>query len=199
MPADFFALLGLPRAAALSGDEVRTAFQKAAAAIHPDAAADETERTKRTAAFTALNEASAVLSSLPRRLRHLLELEHPEIAAQKTGAPMDNAMMDLFSVTAAAVQGAATVQNQKRTAATALARALLAPQEMQAQEALEAATQKVEAERADLEEGLPEIDAARGATAPEAGMRLAAAAARAAFLEKWQGQLRAAFAGFFAA
>lgn len=190
MAADCFQLLGLPRAATLSQDEVRAAFQKAAAAAHPDAAADGTERAARTAQFTALNEAAATLTSLPRRLRHLLELEYPEIAAQKTGAPMDDAMMDLFSLTAATVQRAAAVQAQKRTAATALARAVLAPQEMQAQEQLEATTQKVEAARASLEADLTDI---------HTGAALAAAAARAAFLEKWQAQLRAAFAGFFAA
>jgi curved DNA-binding protein CbpA len=189
MKTDAFALLGLPRSASLTEDEVRAAFQKAAAAAHPDSAADETERNARTAQFTALNEASATLTSLPRRLRHLLELEYPDTSAQKTGAPMDGAMMELFSNTAAAVQRAAAVQSQKQQAATALARAMLAKEEMQAQEELEAATLKVEAARAALEESLPALD---GATA------LSAAAARAAFLEKWQAQLRAAFAGFFA-
>jgi len=189
MKTDAFALLGLPRQSVLTEDEVRAAFQKAAAAAHPDSAADEAERAARTAQFTALNEAAATLASLPRRLRHLLELESPDTAAQKTGAPMDSAMMELFSTTAAAVQRAAAVQSQKRQAATALARALLAGQEMQAQEALEAAMQKVASARAALEAELPGLSG---------GAALASAAARAGFLEKWQGQLRAAFAGFLA-
>ncbi len=189
MKTDAFALLGLPRQAVLTEDEVRAAFQKAAAAVHPDSAADDSERSARTAEFTALNEAAAVLSSLPRRLRHLLELEFPDTAARKSGAPMDGAMMELFSVTAAAVQRAATVQSQKREAGTALARALLAKSEMQAQEELEAASLKVEAALAALESELPSLT-------DEAG--LASAAARAGFLEKWQAQLRTAFAGFFA-
>lgn len=187
MKTDAFALLGLPRGAALCEDEVRAAFQKAAAAVHPDAAADEADRAARTAKFTALNEASATLASLPRRLRHLLELEHPELAAQKSGTPLDGAMMDLFSTTAAAVQRAAAVQSQKQKAASALTRALLAGAEMEAQESLEAAAQKVAAARAALESALPALSD---------GPALAAYAARAGFLEKWQAQLRAAFAGF---
>jgi curved DNA-binding protein CbpA len=190
MKTDAYALLGLPRGAVLTEDEVRAAFQKAAAAVHPDNAADENERAARTADFTALNEAAATLSSLPRRLRHLLELEHPDMAAQKSGAPMDSAMLNLFSMTAAAVQRAAAVQSKQQQAATALVRAMLANEEMQAQESLEAALRSVESARAELEAGLDSLT-----NAPS----LAAAAARAGFLEKWQAQLRAAFAGFFAA
>ena len=196
--ADAFALLGLPRAAAQDEDGVRAAFQKAAAAVHPDAPTDDGDRARRTASFTALNDAAATLSSLPRRLRHLLELEHGDLAAQKSGAPMDAAMMDLFSLTAAAVQGAAAVQAEKRKAATVLAKAMLAPREMVAREKLEDATAKVEEARATLESGLTNIDAARVAGDAGAGRMVMEAAARAAFLEKWQAQLRAAFAGFFA-
>jgi len=188
MPADAFQLLGLPRAAALSGDEVRAAFQKAGATLHPDAASNEAERAARTVQFTALNEAAATLTSLPRRLRHLLELQAPDLAAQKAGTPMDAAMMDLFTLTAAAVQRAAAVQSRKQQAATALTKALLAGEAMQAQEQLEAAAQRVDAARTALEASLPHL------ASPAA---LAAAAARAGFLEKWQAQLRAAFAGFF--
>ena len=61
MVADAFILLGLPRKAALSPDLVKSAFQKAAAATHPDGAADEPDRASRTMLFQQLNEASALL------------------------------------------------------------------------------------------------------------------------------------------
>jgi curved DNA-binding protein CbpA len=195
MKADAFALLGLPRRATLSSDEVRAAFQRKGAALHPDGAGDG-ERAQRTTDFTALNEAHATLTSLPRRLRHLLELEYPDIAAAKTGAAMDDEMMTLFSVTGSAVQNAATVQSKKQKAATALTRAMLAGEEMQAQEALEAATHQVEAAREKLEAELTELDALRESGA-EVAAKLQSCAARAGFLEKWQAQLRASFAGFF--
>jgi curved DNA-binding protein CbpA len=195
MKADAFALLGLPRRASLSSDEVRSAFQRRGAELHPDGAGED-ERAGRTGEFTALNEAHTVLTSLPRRLRHLLELEYPGTAAAKTGAVMDGEMMSLFAVTGSAVQTAATVQSKKQKASTALTRAMLAGEEMQAQEALEAATQQVEAAREKLEAELTELDALRE-TGGNVGGSLQSCAARAGFLEKWQAQLRGAFAGFF--
>ena len=197
MKADAFALLGLPRQALLATEEVRAAFQRAGAGVHPDGAGDEAERDRLTAEFAALNEAHAVVSSLPRRLRHLLELEYSETAALKTGAVMEGAMMELFATTGAAVQQAAVVQARKRTAATALSRAMLAGDEMQAQEALDAANRRVDAACEALNLELAELDKVRAAGGNVA-TRLQTCAARAGFLEKWQAQLRAAFAGFFA-
>ena len=130
MKTDAFALLGLPRRAALSAEEVRAAFQKAAAAVHPDGAGDSDDRARRTAEFAALNEAQAMLTSLPQRLRHLLALEHPGTAAARTGVVMDSAMMELFSNVAAAVHRAAAVQAKKQKAATSLTKAMLAGEEM---------------------------------------------------------------------
>jgi curved DNA-binding protein CbpA len=196
MKADAFALLGLPRRAMLSPEDVRAAFQRAGAENHPDNATTADDRTRRTAAFAALNDAHAVLSSLPRRLRHLLELEHPEPAASPRGAVMEPGMMELFSAVGAAVHAANAVQRKGRNAGTALARALLAKEEMQAQETVEAATRHVEAARQALEAELRQIDAARDAGQTD-GSQLGSCAARAGFLEKWQAQLRAAFAGFF--
>jgi len=86
MKTDAFALLGLPRRAALSAQEVREAFQKAAAAAHPDGAGDAGERARRTADFAALNEAQAILTSLPRRLRHLFAHTGPSGLAEVESA-----------------------------------------------------------------------------------------------------------------
>jgi hypothetical protein len=195
MKEDAFALLELPRRASLSSGEVRGAFQRKGAALHPDGAGEE-RRAQRTDDFSTLNEAQAILTSLPRRLRHLLELEYPGTASAKTGAAMDDEMMDLFSVTGSAVQTASAVQSKKQKASTALARAMLAGEEMQAQEILETATQKVEAARQKLETELTELDALRE-TGGDAAAKLQSCAARAGFLEKWQAQLRGACAGFF--
>ena len=68
---------------------------------------------------------------------------------------------------------------------------------MQAQEALDAANRRVDAVREALNLELAELDKVRAAGGNVAA-RLHVCAARAGFLEKWQAQLRAAFAGFFA-
>lgn len=191
MKTDAFALLGLPRRPALNSQEVREAFQKAAAAVHPDGAGDVEDRARRTAEFAALNEAQAILTSVPQRLRHLLALEHPGTAAVRTGIVMDNAMMELFSTVAAAVQRAAAVQVKKQKAATALTKAMLSREEMEARESLESAAQQIEAARVALEGELENH--------PLTAESLQSCAARAGFLEKWQAQIRAAIAGFFIA
>lgn len=194
MKADAFALLGLPRRALLSADEVRAAFQKLGAGAHPDGAT-AAERPQRTEEFAALNEAFAVLTSLPRRLRHLLELEYPDTAATKTGVVMDGAMMEIFSRIAAALQTAASVQARKQKAGGAIVRAMLASEEMIAQETLAAAMHRVKSARAELERELVDLELRRE-RAEDVAPSLKACAARAGFLEKWQAQLQAAFAGF---
>jgi curved DNA-binding protein CbpA len=197
--SDAFALLNLTRCAVLPAEEARAAFQKAGAVLHPDHA-DESRRAESAADFAALTEALAILSSTPRRLRHLLELLAPEAAANCAGAVMDDAMLELFAGTGAAVQQAQQILQRRQAAGSALAKAMLAADEMKAQEAVEAALARIEAERAALGLTLEEIDRrlADGDTAAAASV-LPAAAARAGFLEKWHQQLRAAFASFFAA
>jgi curved DNA-binding protein CbpA len=196
MKLDAFALLGLPRRASLTADEVRAAFQRAGAALHPDCAGNAAADRMDSADFAAVNEARATLTSPHRRLRHLLELEYPESASVSAGAVMDSAMMDLFAAVGAAVQAAASVQSRKKSAATALAKAMMAADAMKAQESVESAAAQVDSARAVLEAELAELDAAR-ASGDHVAARLQACAARAGFLEKWQAQLRAALAGFF--
>ncbi len=68
MIADAFSLLGVPRRAGLNSDEIRAAFQQAAAAAHPDAATDDADRVGRTERFQQLNEAAALLTPVASRL-----------------------------------------------------------------------------------------------------------------------------------
>ena len=191
---DAFALLGLPRAAALSADTVRLAFKERAAPVHPDHAADEADRLARNAAFAALNEAQLTLRSTARRLRHLLDLEWPALAASRAGATMDDAAMSLFGSVAQALRLAETAARRRDAAASVLARAMAAGEVMAAADAVADALAAVEAAAAAMDEGLVSIDTARAA-GHDCGPALMAASARAGFLEKWQAQLRHAFAG----
>ncbi len=200
MMTDAFSLLGLPRRAWLTPDEIRAAFQQAAAASHPDAAADETDRMARTERFQQLNEASALLTPVTSRLKHLLALEHPGFVPARA-AMMDDALVSLFSTIGSAVQAAAAWTKLREAATTFLARAALAPQEMQVQETLEAAGAVLRAEQEKLDSTLRQLDASRTdlpAAAPPAEA-LGALASRAAFLGKWQAQLQAAWTSLFSA
>lgn len=191
---DPWAALGLPRRAALTPEEVRAAFQKTAAERHPDNAEDEAEKARRTAEFTALNEAAATLSSTPRRLRALLALEFPDEAAAPPPA-MDDALLNLFAVAGQAVNAVSQLTAKRAQATTRLAKAALKAAEFRAQETLEAAGAAVNAGLEQLRQRLLEIDEAREKADPAAAEMLRAAAHRAAFLEKWRSQLQAAFAG----
>ncbi|MES2705661.1 MAG: hypothetical protein V4726_03565 [Verrucomicrobiota bacterium] len=195
---DDFARLGLPRRAALTAAEVRTAFQKAAAAAHPDHSADAVEKAARTDDFTKLNEASARLSATTTRLKHLLALEYPGHAGGGRSVVMDDALVSLFSQVGGAVQAAAQWAARQRAAATFLAKAALAGDEMLAREGLETAGEKLRAALDSQQAALMEMDRRR-AENQDVADELAALGQRAAFLEKWQAQLQSAWAGMFGA
>jgi curved DNA-binding protein CbpA len=197
MVTDSFALLGLPRSACLSPDDIRSAFQKAAAAAHPDAAADETERAARTLQFQQINEASSILTPVASRLKHLLALEAPDFIPNRA-APMDDALVALFTQVGSAVQLAAAWTRDRLAATTFLAKANLTAREMQVQEALEAAGARLRTAQETLAASLLELEATRSTGHPPTEA-LHALAQRAAFLEKWQAQLQSAWAALFAA
>lgn len=194
---DDFARLSLPRRAVLSEEEVRAAFQKAAAAAHPDHAADEGGRAVRTEEFTRLNEASTRLSVTATRLKHLLALEFPDHAGPGRPVVMDDVLVDLFSAVGGAVQAAGQWAVRQSAATTFLAKAGLAGEEMLVREGLEAAGEKLRAALEGQQDAMEKWDvchASGGHGSPEG---LSALANRAAFLEKWQAQLRSAWAGMF--
>lgn len=197
MVADAFALLELPRKAALNPDLVKAAFQKAAAATHPDAAADEPDRVARTMLFQQLNEAAALLTPAASRLKHLLGLEYAGFSPSRAAA-MDEPLVALFTQVGAAVRDAAEWTRRRQAATTFLARAALTASEMQVQEALEAAGRTVREAQDLLQSAMVAVDAARPAGQDQAEI-LSALAQRAAFLEKWQAQLQAAWAALFGA
>ncbi|MES2465978.1 MAG: DnaJ domain-containing protein [Verrucomicrobiota bacterium] len=196
MVADAFVLLGLPRKAALDPELVKAAFQKAAAATHPDAASDEPDRVARTMLFQQLNEASALLTPAASRLKHLLVLEYAGFTPSRAAA-MDEPLVALFTQVGAAVRAAAEWTRRRQAATTFLARAALTASEMQVQEALEAAGRSVREAQDLLQSAMVELDAAPAGQAQ--AETLSALSQRAAFLEKWQAQLQAAWAALFGA
>jgi curved DNA-binding protein CbpA len=177
---DHFATLGLPHSASMDGALVRERFHELSRAAHPDMVDGDEE------AFAAINEAQRVLSSPAARLRHLLELEFGG-APQSTGS-MSAELMDLFVQVGAALNQADPVITKRRAATSALARALLAGEEMAAQQVLAAAGGQIMSRRSTLEAGLGGI---------ELGDRegLTAAWHELSFLEKWQRQVQERMAG----
>ena len=176
---DAFARLGLERRLAIPEEELREAFRAAGKRDHPDAGGSADD-------FRALQEAYARLSSPAKRLRAWLECEG--LTGEERGA-ISPQLLDLFSTVGAALQEADEVTRRRGAALSALAKAMLEPAVQAAREKLEVAAEKVSAAVVSQEAGFAEIEAGGGdpwLTARDL-----------AFLEKWQGELKARFAGLW--
>ena len=170
--ADAFAELGLPRTAALDADTLARAFDALSRERHPDAGGE-------AAAFARLTSARDTLATPSRRWRHLLELLAP---GTKLDGALSPALMDLFAQLGPALAAGRAALERKSAASSALARALLAGEELRAREALETLAGRIDALRAELD--------ARATDWRSDTHALATLAREAAFLEKWHAQVR---------
>lgn len=173
-----FETLGLPVRLVWSDEELRTAFREAGKHEHPDAGGAE-------GSFQQLQDAYALLTSPRRRLKHWLELQG--IAGNERGVVAD-ALLDVFGEVGSTIQKAETAIRKREEARSALAKALIEPEIQLQREAVE----KVQGKLRNLleketgyfvrwdESGLSQDDPWR-------------CVRDLAFLEKWQGQLRAVY------
>jgi len=176
--SDHFASLAQPRRPWLDPAALRESFHRAAAVAHPDAGGDAT-------AFAALNAAQTVLGEPASRLRHLLELEAPQLLARATPVPAE--LADLFMQLATVRRAAEDCRKKHAATASPLARALLAGEKVGVRATLAAAVARLAAAQ---EQALAELRALDAAWATPAWEPLADLQARLAFLAKWSGQLR---------
>jgi len=167
---DCFALLGLPRRALLDESELQAAWHQKSREAHPD-------QPGGSATLAAeVNAAYETLLAPEKRLKHLLELH--EVPWRTI--PISAEIMMLFSQIGPQLQNAAALAKKKQTASSALAKALLAPQEMKLREALEDLGIQIEAKRGEVL-----------ATLDQATLdQIQVAQATLAYFAKWQGQIR---------
>jgi hypothetical protein len=170
---DAFAELGLPHSPALSREDIDARFDQRSRQRHPDAGGT-------TPDFTRLTQARFLLGSTARRLRHLLELEFPD---EKLEGALPSQCIDLFARIGPALQNGAAVRNKQRAVSSSLARALIAEEILAAREELESLAGLIDQRLTQLEAELSSWD--------HSAKSLAAWAREAAFLEKWQAQVRA--------
>ncbi|MEZ5299357.1 MAG: hypothetical protein R3F11_01610 [Verrucomicrobiales bacterium] len=182
--ADHFAALGLPRRAALSSGDVKTAFQEKSRSAHPDSGGDGE-------AFARLTDAQRALSTAAGRLRHLLDLEHPGARGAAAGKAIAPDLMDAFAQIGGALQAADAYLAEHAKASSQIAKAMLAGKGFAAQKALLQAGAALQAAAANAESTLAHIDALRGGGAPEAEAAMLMAWGRLSLLEKWSAQLKA--------
>ncbi|MGI8603108.1 MAG: hypothetical protein ACR2OZ_08915 [Verrucomicrobiales bacterium] len=171
---DAFAELDLPRQPAVDRDQLSRQFDALSRQCHPDAGGD-------TAAFTRLAQARHLLESTARRLRHLVELTTP---TGKLDGPLPAACVTLFGRVGPALQIASTVHQDYQAAKSSLGRALLTERVLAARKSLESIAGEIGRRLSEME---AEFGAWDGSTET-----LTHWARYAAFLEKWQSQVRAA-------
>ncbi|MFN0078112.1 MAG: J domain-containing protein [Prosthecobacter sp.] len=177
-----FALLGLPRAAALDLEALQQAYRDASRSAHPDQPGGATARAAE------INAAYETLQTPEKRLKHLLDLHQVPWRA----VPIDDAMMALFSQLGPTLQNVAAFLKRRQAATSALAKALLAPEEMRLREQLEALGITLDAERSALLEDLPTFDSRLTSSDATALADLQTLQARLAYHGKWQAQVREA-------
>lgn len=177
-----FALLGLPRVAALDAEALQQAWLAASRSAHPDQPGGDAARAAE------INAAYETLQAPEKRLKHLLDLQQVPWRA----VPIDDAMMALFSQLGPALQNVAAFLKRRESATSALAKALLAPEEMRLREQLEALGTTLDTERTTLLETLPALDARLTAGDTTAPADLQILQARLAYFGKWQAQVREA-------
>lgn len=167
---DCFALLGLPRRALLDESELQAAWHQRSREAHPD-------QPGGSATLAAeVNTAYETLLAPEKRLKHLLELH--EVPWRTI--PISAEIMTLFSHIGPQLQNAAALAKKKQTASSALAKALLAPEEMKLREALEDLGSQIEAKRGEVLASLADASLDQ----------LQVAQATLAYFAKWQGQIR---------
>lgn len=186
MTADAFATLGLPRAAVLDEAVLKAAYDAQGRATHPDQLGGDAEVS------AAVNEAYQVLSEPESRLKLLVELEAPEAAAAWGTVPMDEGLMAVFLQLGPVLQRVEALAKRTTEAASALAKALLAGEQMLLQEEVEVLLAKLEVLRIGLEAELPALDEKRSQGEGQWVDQGKALRAKFAYLRKWQAQLREA-------
>ena len=177
-----FALLGLPRIAALDDEALQQAWLAASRSAHPDQPGGDATRAAE------INTAYDTLQAPEKRLKHLLDLH----AVPWRTVPIDEGMMALFGQLGPALQNVAAFLKRKQSATSALAKALLAPDEMRLREQLETLGTTLDAERTALLESLPAFDTRLSAGDTTALTDLQILQARLAYFGKWQAQVREA-------
>lgn len=180
---DYFAILGLPRSASLNEEALRNAYALESKAAHPDHGGSEGLASK-------VNAAYETLRAPEKRLKHLLELAAPDDAKQWRTVPLDDDMMSLFSALGKALELSAKFIERKAGAQSAIAKALLANEEMQHRESLECIGFEIDLRKTEMEQQLTAFDVEIASAKFFSWPEIAAMQAKFSYLARWQTQVR---------
>lgn len=179
--SDYFAALGQPRRPWLDPDALKEKFHRTTAEQHPDRAGDNGE-------FASVNAAYAILRDPGTRLRHLLELEHPEALGrtQQITEKLSSAFLRLATLR----RTIDAFVKQQAAASTPLAQALLASERFTLQRDVEKELTSIETAHAECVAAVRSIDKEWAGRGRELAPRLAELQQELTYLAKWNWQLR---------
>lgn len=179
--ADSFELLGLPARASLNEADLQCAYFEATKTAHPDQAGGDAQLS------ADLNAALETLKSPVTRLKHLIDTRS---GLGWRAIPLEAGLMRLFEKLGPLLQQVTAFLARKQAATSALAKALLASEEMRLREDLEALNEAIEEEWQRLEAMLPDYDERLAADDDAVWPELQALQAKFAYLTKWRAQIR---------
>lgn len=182
---DHFATLGQPRRPWLEAEELKEAFYRLSASLHPDVTG-----TGDAAQFAAMNAAYSVLRDPAARLRHLLELTSPAALAEGTAPPVE--LGDLFMAIAGLRRRLDDFLARRNAATSPLTRALLAAEESVLRRDLTAAQERIEAAESRATQELHVLDSRWNDSAAQSADELTRIYHRLAYLTRWLAQTREA-------
>jgi curved DNA-binding protein CbpA len=179
--ADYFALLSLPPRAALDEDQLQQAYLSASRLAHPDQAGGDAQLS------SDLNAALETLKSPVTRLKHLVE-QHSQTVWR--AVPLESALMSLFEKLGPLLHLSTQFLARKHAATSALAKALLASEEMRLRESLESLNEDIEVLWQQLDSALPAFDERLANADVTVWPELQALQAKFSYLAKWRAQIR---------
>jgi len=190
---DYFAIFGEPRAPWLDAEVLKEKFHALSATLHPDASANtKTASEKNDAAlcadFATLNSAYQILRDPAARLRHLIELDFPQLLSRGDASNIPPELIERFAQVGKLRQRTKQFFQKQKQAANPLATALLSSEKFALLDELQQLVAALENEQAQFDEELKML----GANWPNAdsAARLAQIYQRLAFGGKWSRQLR---------
>lgn len=179
--ADCFQLLGLPPRVSLDEAELQRAYFEATRTAHPDQVGGDAQLS------ADLNAALEMLKSPVTRLKHLIDTRS---GLGWRAIPLEAGLMSIFEKLGPLLQQTAAFLTRKQAATSALAKALLASEEMRLRESLESLNEDIEDEWQRLESAFPACDERLTAGDNSVWPELQALQAKFAYLTKWRAQIR---------
>ena len=176
---NYFALLGLPESPGLDTEAVENSWRERRREL-----ADSTDGSNAEIDSPDLNQARATLGDSTLRLAHWLALRAPDSPADRS---IDPALMDLFSAISPVLEKTDEVVARHRRATTALAKAMLTREAIEAQLKIQGLLQQIQPLRSAI---LEQIDSIEMAGASGDYRPASRALGQLRFLKRWEEQCR---------